>query len=371
MLTWVEVNTKALNHNLSVFRKLAGPHCLLMPVIKSNAYGHEIGLMGTFLDAHTAVDRMCVFSLGEALFLRSQGVTKPILVLGAYELNSKDLSAAITQHIILPVYRLDQAKAINATAKALHQKATVHLKIDIGTSRLGILPSTLTDFIKHIKKLPHLFIEGLFGHYASSEDDAYTTKKQQAIFEECRLLLEKAGFCDILAHTTCTAATILHPSTHYNAVRFGLGVYGLDASLKTRLCAKLKPALSWYTTIIQLKTVPTGTRISYGGTYTVKKPTKIATIPVGYWDGYDRAAFGNKAYVLVRGKRCPVRGRICMNITMIDVSAVKNVQVGDTVALIGTQKNHSVTVDELAELAGTINYEIVTRINPLIPRKLV
>lgn len=371
MLTWVQIDKKALRHNLRQFRKLIGQKSLLMPVIKSNAYGHGIREVGRFLDREPVVDRICVVHLDEALELRKLGVKKPIIVLAIYELSAKSIALAIKNKIILPLYTLQQANFVNKIAKKLGKKAVVHLKLDIGTSRIGFMPSEATRVARHLAKLSKLYVEGIFGHYASSEDNRERTARQHAQFKKTIANFEKEGIYAKIVHSACTAASIYNPETRANAIRLGISFYGLKPTRKIDKYIKLKPALAWHTTVIQVKSLPKGSQISYGGTYTTNKKTLCAVLPVGYWDGYDRGAFSNKAEVLIHGKRFPVRGRICMNMTVVDVGNAKNVKVGDIATLIGKQGKSEITVDELADLAKTINYEIVTRINPLLPRKLV
>jgi alanine racemase len=210
----------------------------------------------------------------------------------------------------------------------------------------------------------------VWSHFASSETDPVYTKKQYQIFKMVVALLKQQGIDPPLKHMSCTAAAINFSLNNFNAIRLGLGLYGLYSSPESREKIKLLPALSWKTKIIQVKTLPANTRVGYGGTFKTWKPTKIAILPVGYWDGYDRR-FSNNAFVLVRGKKCSVRGRICMNLIMVDVSEVLNVKVGDEVILIGKDKTEVISVDDLAKWAKTINYEIVDRINPLLPRIVI
>ncbi len=369
-LTWVEISRSAFNYNISAFRKRIGKKVLLMPVIKSNAYGHDIVLIGKLCEANADVDRICVVSLDEALLLRKNGITKPIVILAIYSFEERKIAEAVRKKIIFPLYTREQAKLIHTVAKRLHTKALVHLKVDIGTSRIGVPVAELPVFLKDIKTCSHLIFDGVFGHFASSEDDAERTNKQNSTFQKALTILKTAGLSVPVQHVACSASTTLHAKTHYNAVRVGLGVYGLDPSGASRKKIELKPILQWFTTILQTKTVPAGTQVSYGGTYTTKQKTTLATLPVGYFDGYDRG-FSNNSVVLVRGKRCPVRGRVCMNLSIIDITGVPNVKAGDTVVLLGTNKKVNVSADELAKNINTINYEIVTRINQNIPRLVV
>ena len=211
----------------------------------------------------------------------------------------------------------------------------------------------------------------MFSHFASSEEDFRYTKKQKQIFEKIILKLEKEGAQIPIKHMACSASSVLYPDTHFNAIRLGLSLYGLHATTKSKNKLELKPVLSWYTKIIQIKEVPAGTKIGYGGTYITKENTKLGILPVGYWDGYDRG-LSNRSKVLVNGKKCPVLGHICMNLCMISLNGVEGVKTGNKVVLLGANKKNktAITTEDLAKWADTINYEVVNRINPSLPRIL-
>ena len=367
MLTWVEVSKSAIKHNLAQFKRLIGSQVLLMPVVKSNAYGHGIVEVAKICDGDKNVDRICVIDLNEALELISNGIKKPVMILSFYELDEKKLKIAIQHKVIFPVYSKDQINCLNKVASRLRTKVAIHLKIDTGTTRVGILPNQAVTFVKKISKLRYLYLEGIWSHFASSESDHAYTQKQLAIFNKVVEVIEKEGTIIPIKHFACSAATALHPVARFNAVRLGLSTYGLYPDKKSKENITLKPALSLNTKIIQVKTVPTNTKVGYGGTYTTKQPTKIAVLPMGYWDGIDRR-LSNIGEVIVKGKKCPIRGRICMNLTMIDVTKIKNVKTGDTVTFIGRQGKEYISADEVANKVGTINYELVDRINPQIKR---
>lgn len=367
MLTWVEVNRQAIEYNLKQFRKMIGNKTLLMPVVKSNAYGHGMVEVAKICDSSKNVSRICVANLDEALVLIKIGIKKPILILSFYELDEKKLKIAIQNRVIFPIYRDDQIDVLNKIAKKLKTITLVHLKIDTGTTRIGVLPNQAVNYAKKISQLKNLFLEGIWSHFASSESNPIFTNKQLVVFKKVLKEIEKDGLVIPVKHFACSAATTLHPDSHFNAVRLGLSTYGLYPDAKSRKKILLKPALSLNTKIIQVKTVPAKTKISYGGTYVTKHPTNLAVLPVGYWDGIDRK-LSNAGEVIVRGKKCPIRGRVCMNLMMIDVTKVKNIKAGDKATIIGRQGKESISVDDLTNLIGTINYEVVDRINPLIPR---
>lgn len=367
MLTWVEIDKEAIKYNLEQFRKLIGPKTLLMPVIKSNAYGHGFKEIALICNQSREVDKICVVSLNEALDLLKLNIKKPIFILSFYDLDSPELALAIKNDITFSLYTLEQAAILNQIGERFKKKVKVHLKIDTGTSRIGILPQDVISFLLKIKNFSYLYLEGLWSHFASSEDDKEYTFLQTKKLKEVNNLIEKEKIKIPLKHIACTAGAILYPETHLDAVRVGLGIYGLYPSEKTRKKIHLKPALSLYTKIIQIKNIDPGTKVGYGGTWITTKKTKLAIIPLGYFDGFDRK-FSNNGKVLIKNKLCSVRGRISMNLTIIDVTKIKNLKTGDQVTIIGVGGREA---DMLAKEVNTINYEIVTRINPLLPRLCV
>ncbi|MFA5127579.1 MAG: alanine racemase [Patescibacteria group bacterium] len=371
MLTWVEVDKEAIEFNLRQFRKLIGSDRLLMPVVKANAYGHGFLEVAKICDKSPQVDRMCVVNDDEAFTLTENKIRKPVQILTFYELDKTEKTLKLAKKgVIFPLFSLKQAIFLNKIGERAGKKIKVHIKVDTGASRVGLLPKEILPFLEKINKFSHLEIEGLFSHFAASEEDRIFTEHQMSSFEKIISDLEKRGYHIPIKHFACSSASVLYKKSLLNGVRLGLSLYGLYPDDLSKKIIKLQPALSWHTKIIQVRTLPAWTKIGYGGSFTTKRTTKIAVLPVGYWDGYDRG-LSNKSFVLIGGKKCPIRGRICMNICMADVSAVKNVKAGDGAVLIGRQKSNSISADNLADFAGTINYEIVDRINPLILRKII
>lgn len=371
MFTWVEIDKKALVENLRQFRKLIGSDRLLMPVVKANAYGHGFLEVARICDKSPQVDRICVVNDDEAITLTENKIRKPVQILTFYELDKAEKTLKLAKKgVIFPLFSLKQALFLNKIGERAKRKIKVHIKLDTGASRVGLLPKEILSFLKKINKFSHLEIEGLFSHFAASEEDRIFTEHQMKLFDGVVRDLEKGGYDIPLKHFACSSASVLYGKSRMNAIRLGLSLYGLYPDVLSVKKIKLKPALSWYTKIIQVRTLPAWTKIGYGGSFTAKRTTKLAVLPIGYWDGYDRK-LSNKSFVLIHGKKCPIRGRICMNICMADITGIPNVKIGDKVALIGKQNKSSVTADDLANLAETINYEIVDRINPLIPRKII
>ncbi len=377
MLTWLEISKSALVHNLKQFRKIIGPKIKLMAVVKSNAYGHGIAESAKIFEKNGA-DYLGVANLDEALYLRKIGIKKPILVLTFW--NIGDIGGqirAIYENIEFVVYTYPQAKILSKISQKIKKIVRIHLKIDTGTSRIGVLPKDALNFALKCLKFPGLIIRGIFTHFAKSEakDQAFTNKQTEKLLKIKEELRQVPSFPkNTLFHAGCTASTLNNPATFFDMVRIGIGLYGLWPSEETRklsaykgISLKLRPALTWKTKIIQVKELPAGTPIGYDCTYRCRQKTKIAVLPVGYWDGYDRK-LSNSGEVLIRGRRAPVRGRVCMNIIMVDVTKIPEVKINDEVVLIGKQGNEEIIAEELAEKIGTINYEVVTRINPLLPR---
>lgn len=367
--TEISISKENLLHNLRQFKKVLGK-TKLMAVVKSNAYGH-----GSFAISSVAEKEADCFGTAngtEALALREFGIKKPILVLNYYQL--EQVPSLVAKNIALVVYDLNQAKAISAAGKKLKKKAEVHIKVGTGLSRLGVPAKEAVGFIKHVQKLSNIQIEGIFSHFAASEDDPTFTLLQLGHFKQLIADLKKAAINIPVKHIACTSSSLAFPESRLDMARIGLGIYGLESyksihSLvqKSNPGFNLKPVLTWTAKILAVKNLPVGAYVGYGRTYRTLRKTKLAILPVGYFEGYDRR-LSNLSEVLVGGKRCKVRGRVYMNLLSVDVTAIRNAKAGDEAVLLGKQGREEITADELAQIAGTINYEIVTRINPVIPR---
>jgi len=344
-----------------------------MAVIKSNAYGHGIQEVSKIVSQNGA-DWLGINSLEEGMSLREEKIKLPILIMGYIPLAK--LGEAIKNNLSFVVYNRETIKQAERQASKLGKKAKVHLKLETGTNRQGISIKEIVPFTKFCLTLKNVFLEGIYTHYANIEDtlDPGFAMEQLRKFQKALQIIKVAGINIPIKHTACSAATILFPETHFDLVRVGIGLYGLWPSRETRLSAgnslKLKPVLSWKTKIAQVKEVQKGETISYGRTFKTSRKTKIAILPVGYWDGYDRG-LSNAGRVLLKGHFAPIVGRVCMNMIMVDVTDISGVKVEDEVVLIGKQGKNEITAEEIAQKLGTINYEVVTRINPLLPREVV
>jgi alanine racemase len=374
-LSWVEIDSTALKHNYSKFRELTGNGVLLMPVVKSNAYGHGILEVAKIMQ-DSGADYLGVVSGDEAIHLRAQSISSPILVLSYFK--DSQIKELIEQNIDLAVYSLETAKAISEIAATLNIIAKIHIKVDTGTSRLGIIATDAASFIEQCAKMNMLDIVGVFTHFADSENNDWTfTNSQIGKFRELLFSLQRTGIKIPIPHAACSAATLISANAHFNLVRVGIALYGLWPSENNKKIVQkrlpdfdLIPVLTWKTKVIQTKSLSKGTPVGYGCSYKLKRDSRIAILPIGYNEGYIRL-LSNKGNVLIGGKRCPVIGRVCMNLTIVDVTSVDGVKVGDEVVIIGKQGKQEITADQIAVETKTINYEVVTRINPLIPRIII
>lgn len=374
--TWVEVSSGAVKNNIKAFQTSLHKKVELMAVVKSNAYGH--GLLEIASMARRAgVKWFGVDSLNEGLILRKAGFTESILIMGYTR--PGQVEEAIRHDLDFVAYDLgvlQTVKQLSERGVLKKSPAHIHLKVETGTVRQGLAGQTLIDYARRAMDIKGLHIRGVYTHFANIEDttDHAFANRQLDSFNQALKQLSAAGCDPLIKHTACSAAAFLFPETHFNLIRMGISLYGHWSSKETRAVAQkqhkdivLKPALTWKTVIAQIKDVPKGTAIGYGLTEKVTRKSKIAVLPVGYWDGYDRklSGLGN---VLIRGKRCKVVGRICMNMMMVDVTDVKGAAAEDEVVLLGSQKKDMISAEELAGKIGTINYEVITRINPWLPR---
>lgn len=374
LLQWVDIDSSALEHNIQQFCNLIGFTKKIAIIVKANAYGHGI-LEISKLASKYGADWLGMNSLEEALFLREKGINLPIILLGYVPLS--ELQKAVENNIRLTVYNQETIDKLGKITSSIKRKAYLHIKLETGTHRQGIKGEDLLPFIMRIEKYHYLIVEGVSTHFANIEDttDHSYAQSQLEKFNQYLKLLKKNKIEIPIKHTACSAATILFPETYFDMVRVGIGIYGLWPSKETYLSCiqnqrepvSLKPVLSWKTKIVQIKEVPEGVFIGYGCTYKTTRPTRLAVLPVGYYDGYDRH-LSNSSYVLVKGKRAPLRGRVAMNFITVEITDIPGVKLEDEVVLLGRQGKETLTAEYLASLCGTINYEIVTRINPLIPR---
>lgn len=365
--TWAEIDTAALIHNLNGIKKAVGS-ARVIAVVKANAYGHAVELIAPVMEKE-GVDSFAVSNLDEALELRKIGISKPIIILGYTPLDR--VRKLYDSDIVQAVYSSEYADALNSAAKDENIVLKVHIKLDTGMSRIGF--DCRTDDLCGLgeaisaAKLSNLKAEGVFTHFAVSDrtekDDDGFTESQNLRFKKAIEAFKMSGFADIVCHAANSAATLLDFDKHYDACRPGIILYGLTPNSELTLKEKLIPVMSFKTVVTMVKNIAAGDTVSYGRTFKAEKPMRLASLAVGYADGYPRA-LSNKGYVLINGKKAPIIGRVCMDQTMVDVTDVEDVKMGDVALLFGKE----LPVEEIAKLTDTINYEIVTGIASRVPR---
>ena len=376
---WAEIDLQAIAHNVRELRRVTRPHARLMVAVKGNAYGHGTVRISQTAVAHGA-DALGVARIDEGIALRQAGLDVPILVFG-YTLPSR-APHLIDYRLIQTVGSLETARAHSDAIQGLGKTLSVHLKVDTGMGRLGLLPDNgqyassdipvsrrAVEEVLQIHQLPGLKLEGVFTHFASA-DSADKTFAHQQLNRFTRFLaeLEKAGIDGITRHAANSAAVIDLPESHLDMVRPGISLYGLYPSDEVdQDKIDLIPAMTLKTRIIHLKQVAAGFKVSYGSTYTAPAPTTIATVPIGYADGYSRL-LSNRGHMLVHGRRAPIAGRVCMDLTMLDVGHIPDVRLDDEVVAFGRQGQALLSADELAAHIDTINYEIVAGLTARVPR---
>jgi alanine racemase len=371
MLSWVEIDVARLRSNIDVFRTVTVPGTALMVVVKSNAYGH--GLETVVSTIAGRADWLGVNCIDEALAITRLGIQKPVAILGHTPVDQTDDVVRNGYRQVL--YRMDVARELSESAKKFHTTAKVHLKIETGTNRQGIGIAGLATFMNELAQLPAIEVEGAYTHFANIEDtlDPSFAESQLKKFREALAIIERSGIRPSKIHASATAGSLLYENMDFNMVRVGIGAYGIWPSRETQLAARergrrvtLAPALTWKTRVVQVKEVNAGEHVGYGLTYRASRAMKLVVLPIGYYDGYDRK-LSNSGRALIHGQPAPVVGRVAMNMTMLDVTDI-GAQLDDEVVLIGRQGNAEIRAEELAEKIGTIPYEVVARINPLIPR---
>ncbi|MBD0379713.1 alanine racemase [Paenibacillus sedimenti] len=365
--TWVEISLDALRSNIEGFQKVLPKGMKTMAVVKADAYGH--GAVGVSKEAIAAgVDYLGVAFFDEALELRNAGITAPILVLGytppeGIEMaRQKDVTIAVYSHEVLDALR---KQVEEHKGREQEKKLKIHVKLDTGMGRLGLhTEKDAIPFIEQALALPNVEVEGLFTHYANADEiDKTYTIEQFRRFERIVEYFKRKEIKFPYIHAGNSAAAIDLPNLTYSMVRLGISMYGLYPSEEVnKQKIELKPVLSLKTGIVHLKTLPPNSGVSYGTIYFTKSEEKIATLPIGYADGFSRM-LSTKAEALIRGQRVPIVGRICMDQCMANVSEVPDVQAGDEVVLIGEQDGERITVEDVARLLGTINYEVTCMIS--------
>lgn len=371
-LTWLEISKSALLNNVAEIKKNFSAKTKFMAVVKANAYGH--GLLEVVNSIKGKVDYLAVYDFNDAVFLRTKKITKPILVLGRILPNQ--IALAIKNNIEVTVSTFDILEA--AKKNSLKKKLIIHLCVDTGLGRDGFVFAEMEkvlNFLKNKNLQNNIEVKGLYAHFASADDsdfDSYT-KNQVELLLEWKKSLAEIGLKPLI-HTSASAGTLTNIAPQFDIARIGLSLYGLwpskEVEIRNKNKTKLMPVLSWKVLISEVKNMPKGSAISYNCTHILKRDSKIAVLPIGYYDGIFRGS-SNNGWALVNGQKVPQIGRVTMNLIVLDVTDVKQVKVGDVVTIIGDDEKENVTADDWSIWAQTSNYEIVTRINSALTRKII
>ena len=369
-LVWAEVDLKAIAHNIRELRRITNPKARFMAIVKANAYGHGI-IEVARQSLENGAEALGVANIEEGIQLRKAGIDAPVLIFGyTSPVHAKKL---IEFDLTQTVYSYETSRALSEAVAAYGKKIKVHIKVDTGMGRLGLLRE-ITDSavseVESISRLPMLELEGIYTHFATADkSDRSYAGKQFKIFMDFLNQLRIAGLEIPVTHAANSAAIINMPETHLDMVRAGISIYGLYTSEEVdRSIIKLKPAMELKTKIIHLKKVPAGFKISYGTTYETEKPTTIATVSIGYADGLNRLLSSKGRMLVCGGQSAPIVGRVCMDMTMLDVGEIPEIVMEEEVVVFGKQGNASISVDEIASTINTINYEVVSTIMERVPR---
>lgn len=372
-IPWAEIDLAAIGHNVRELRRVTDPKARFMAVVKADGYGHGAAEVSKTALANGA-DLLGVARIDEGVALREAGFAVPILIFGYAPAERADelIHHDLTQTVSLP----EHARMLSERATRSGRKIRVHLKIDTGMGRLGIVPFVSREArneavraVQEIRKLPGLDVEGIYTHFAASDslDKTYAElqlTRFQAFLEELRA----KGITFAVRHAANSGAIMDLPDAHFDMVRAGIALYGLYPSDEVdQDRVQLRPAMALKSRIVHLKTVPEGFSVSYAMTWQAPKPTTIATVPIGYADGFNRL-LSSRGHMLVRGRRAPIAGRVCMDLTMLDVGRIPEVTVGDEVVIFGSQSGETLPADEIAAKLNTINYEVVSSITGRVRR---
>lgn len=366
------IDLDAIEHNMDSMHDKLKPGTKMMGVIKTDGYGHGAVQIAHILENKDYLFGFATATAEEAFELRDAGITKPILILGytfpySYE--------KLTQLEIRPaVFRRDMADELCKAAAKTGKKIKVHIKVDTGMGRIGITPGDAgIEFVKYVLSKPELEVEGIFTHFAKADEyDKTSAKKQYALFSNfCERIEKELGYRVPVRHCSNSAGILELPEVHMDMVRAGITMYGLMPSDEVNAEPfSLKPVMSLKSHISYIKTIHLGQSVSYGGLFIADRDTLVATVPLGYGDGYPRMLTG-KGHVLINGTKCPILGRICMDQFMVDVTHVEGVKEGNEVVLLGSQGNETITAEEIGNLSGRFNYEFVCLITKRVPRAYI
>ena len=361
--TWVEIDVAAFKRNLRAARKMIPDSSRLIVVLKADAYGHG-ALSLARLCEEERVDMLAVAILEEAIELRAAGIELPILVMGP--LHAGQLDEAIERHFLLGVVGPEELEIVSAAATRRNEPVHIHLKLDSGMGRMGLVETDLERAAATLNAQPLVQVEAIYTHFANASDPGDPhTEKQQRRFNSMLQRLRELGVSAPLHHSANSAATVRHLVAAGDFARVGILLYGVE-SLEVGQ-SRLEPLMRWSTRVARIKEIAAGEGVGYGTTFIARRPTRVATLPVGYADGYNRL-LSNRGSVLLCGRRAPVIGRVSMDLVTIDVTDIPEVKLGDEVVLLGRQGSEEITAEEIATLTGTISYEVFCAVSARVPR---
>jgi len=370
-LIWIEISKKNLCHNIQTMRRLIGENVLLAPCLKANAYGHGLIEVAKLLVKYKA-DWFTLNSIREAEILRKAGISLPLLVMNYVQ--KKDLHQILKLKLRIFLDDYQMAKELSRLARKKGRVVNVHIKIDTGLARRGVVMSRAHNFINRVSRLKNIRIEGLATHFATADEIAKKNYfyQQWQQFHKLLSLLKSKGWSIPVIHCANSAAAILYPQSYLNLVRSGLAIYGYyDSPVIEKICQQkgisFLPTLSFKTKVALIKEIPAHSYVSYGCTFRTERKTKIAILPVGYYDGLNRK-LSNKGWVLIKGKKAKILGRVCMNMVIVDVTHIKDVIPEEEVVIIGQQGKEKISLEDIANLTDTINYEVCSRLRESISR---
>ena len=363
--TWVEIDLNALRHNLLAIRKWVGPQIKILGIVKADAYGHGDYEVSRVLLSN-GVEMLGIAILEEGIQLRDKGIKAPLLLLGG--IFEEQIDTVIQYGLTPTVYDLKLAEVLSKKANYFNKIVKVHVYVDTGMGSIGMKYNKAVEFVKSLEDMKNLFIDGIYTHCScSDEKESECTNLQIKRFRDILAALDTLKVCIPLRHMANSGAILGYPESYFNMVRPGLSLYGLYPSEDVSRDVGIKPVMSFKTRIIHIKDMDAGDVVGYGRTYRIAKPTRVATLPMGYDDGYSRL-LSNQGKVIIRGKKASIIGRVCMDQCFIDVTDIKDVSVGDEVVLYGNQGKETISIGSVAKQLNTIPYEVICSISNRVPR---
>lgn len=363
--TWVEIDLNALKHNLLAIKKKVGPQVRIMGIVKADAYGHGDYEVSKDLLNH-GVEMLGIAILEEGIQLRGKGIQAPLLVLGG--IFEEQIDAVIQYNLIPTVYDLKLAEAISKRAHYFNKIVNVHVYVDTGMGSIGVKYDKAVEFVKSLRDMKNLFIDGIYTHCSSSDEKepAYTNLQIRR-FNDLLATLDEIKICIPLRHMANSGAIIGYPDAYFTMVRPGLSLYGLYPSEEVSRNIGIRPVMSFKTRVIHIKDMQPGDVVGYGRTYKIIKPTRVATLPFGYNDGYNRL-LSSQGKVIIRGIKASIIGRVCMDQCFVDVTDIKDISVGDEVVIYGSQGQETISIESIAKQLNTIPYEVTCAVSKRVPR---